>query len=105
VKRSSPRRYFASSLRKLLRQKLRQHFDARGPRAAGRGDQMHGAFRLVPAFQDHLDLAGCDGIADDEVRQIGDAEAGDDGRQQRLAIVDAELPAGRTLACSPAALV
>jgi len=68
----------------MLRQELRQHFDARGARAAGRRYQMHRAFRLVLAFQDHLDLAGCDGVADDEVRQIGDAEAGDDARQQRF---------------------
>jgi hypothetical protein len=52
---------------------------------------MHGAFGLVPAFQDHFDFARCNRIADDEVRQIGDAEACDDRRHQRLAIVDAEL--------------
>lgn len=43
--------------RKMLRQKIRQHLDAGGARAAGRGDEMHRALGLMPAFQDHLDLA------------------------------------------------
>src|SRR5437867_664925 len=87
--------------RKMLRQELRQHFDARRPRAAGRGDEMHRAFGLVPAFQDHLDFARRNRVADDEARQVGDAKPCDERRQQRLAIVDTELarrPDARLLA-------
>src|SRR5689334_5275585 len=78
-------------LRKLLRQKLRQHLDAGGPRAAGRRHQMHRAFRLLPAFQDHLDLARTDRIADDELRKVGDAEASEQRGHDGLAVVDAQL--------------
>ena len=58
----------------MLQQKIRQHLDTGGTRAAGRGDEMHGALGLLPAFQDHLDLARADRITDDEFRQVGDAE-------------------------------
>src|SRR6185437_14415266 len=77
-------------LRELVRQKLRQHFDARGAWAAGRRDEMHGAFRLLPALEDHFHVAGGDGIADDELRQIRDAEAREQGRHQRFAVVDTQ---------------
>ena len=82
------------SLGKMRRQKLHQHFDPRGARAAGRHHQMHRAFGLLPALQDHLDLAGRDGVADDELRQVGDAEARDQRGQHRLTIVDAQRPRG-----------
>ena len=90
----------------MLRQKIRQHLDAGGARAAGRRHQMHRAFGLLPAFQDHFDLARGDGVADDEVRQVGDAEAGDDSDGNSASpLLTRSWPAGRTLACSPAALV
>ena len=53
----SPSRALLLPLGKLRRQKLRQHLDAGRARAAGRHHQMHSAFRLLPALQDHLDLA------------------------------------------------
>src|SRR5215470_13015425 len=81
-------------LRKMPGQKLRQHLDARGPRSAGWRHPMQRAFRLLPAFQDHLDFPGCDGFADDELGQVGDAEASEKRRHDGLAIVDAQATAG-----------
>ena len=46
---------------------------------------MHGAFGLLPVFQDHLNLAGRNRLADDELGQLGDAETG----YQRRAVVGA----------------
>ena len=66
----------------MLGEEIREHFDAGGPRAAGRGDEMHRALGLLPAFQDHLDLATCDRVADDEIGQIGDTEAGEQRASQ-----------------------
>ena len=54
---------FLLSLGKVLGQELRQHLDAGGARAAGRRHQMHRAFRLLPALEDHFDLAGWWNIA------------------------------------------
>ena len=73
---------------------FRQHLDARGARAAGRRHQMHRAFGLFPAFQDHLDFAGTDRIADDELGQVGDTETGEQRRHDGLAVVDAQLTGG-----------
>src|SRR4051812_36801898 len=50
-------------LRELLGEKFRQHLDARGARAARRGDEMQGTLGLPPAFEDHLDIAGGDHVA------------------------------------------
>src|SRR6266704_5617261 len=81
------------SLRELARQELREHLDAGGTRAAGRGDEMHRAFRLLPALEDDFDFTGSNRVADDELRQIRDAEACKQSRHHRLAIVDAERTA------------
>src|SRR5947209_20449374 len=43
-----------AALRKMPGQEIRQHLDAGGARAAGRGHQMHRAFFLFPALQDHF---------------------------------------------------
>src|SRR5437588_7729012 len=59
-------------LREMLRQKIRQHLDACRARAARWRHQMHRALDLLPAFQNHFDLARRDCVTDDEVRQIGD---------------------------------
>src|SRR5215831_16351269 len=75
------------SLPEFPDQELRKHLDARRPWAAGRCDQMHGALRLLPAFQDHLDLARSDRVANDELRQVSDTEAGDERRHDGFAIV------------------
>src|SRR3954471_2242674 len=77
----------------LRREKIPECLDACGARASGWRHQMHGAFGLVPVLQDHFDLAGGDGVSDDELRKIGDAEAGDQRRHHGFAIVDAELAA------------
>src|SRR6478752_1906908 len=61
---------------KMLRQEIRQRLDARGTRTAGRRYQMHRALGLFPTLEDHFDFARGDGVADDEVRQVGNAEAG-----------------------------
>ena len=58
---------------KMLQQELRQHLDARRPRAAGRRHPVQRAFRLLPALEDHLDRAGGDRISHDELRQVGNA--------------------------------
>src|SRR3954453_6187460 len=80
------------SLTQMLRQKIRQRLDAGGARAAGWGDEMHRPFGLLPVPQDDLDLARLQHIADDEVRQVRDAEPGQQRRHQCLAIVDAQWP-------------
>ncbi len=54
---------------------------------------MHGAFGLIPALEDHLDLAGGHRFADDELRQVGDAEPREQRRQHGFAVVDAKRAA------------
>ena len=60
-------------LGELLREKIRKHLDACGPGSSRRRHQMHRALGLLPSFQNDLDVSGGDGLADDELRQIGDA--------------------------------
>src|SRR3954466_7803668 len=79
--------------RELRCEKIAERLDACGARAARWRHQMHGAFNLLPVLQDHFDLARGNGLADDEFRKVGDAEAGDQRRHYRFAVVDAELTA------------
>src|SRR6185312_1798155 len=81
-------------LRELAREIIGEHLDARGARAAGRGDEMHRAFGLLPALENDLDLTRRHRVADDELRQIRDAETREQRRHHGLAIVDAERTAG-----------
>src|SRR3954464_5014691 len=94
ARKSAPLPPLRIPLRQPLRQKLRERLDAGGAWAAGGRDEMHGAFGLLPVFQDHLDRAGRDRLADDELGQVGNAEAGEQRRHQRLAIVDAQWARG-----------
>src|SRR3954469_10936544 len=80
--------------RQLRCEKIAERLDACGARAARWRHQMHGAFGLLPVLQDHFDLARGNGLADDEFRKVGDAEASDQRRHHRFAVVDAELAAG-----------
>ncbi len=70
---------------------IRQHLDARGPRAARRHHQMHRPFRLLPVLENDFEAAVGDGLIDDEPGQIGDTETGHERRQDGFTVVDAQL--------------
>src|SRR4051812_13458851 len=53
---------------------------------------MHRAFGLLPALQNHLDLAWGNRVPDDELRQVRDPEPSEERWHQSLAIVDAQRP-------------
>jgi len=72
---------------------------------AGRRHQMHRTLGLLPAFQDHLDLARRDGVADDESGRSAMPNPASSAGIRASPLLTRSGPAGRTLACSPAALV
>ena len=62
------------SLGKMPGEKIRQHLDAGGARAAGRHHQMHRALGLLPVLEDHLDLARRNGYTSIISHRSGETE-------------------------------
>ena len=103
--RALQRPFFVPARRQPLGQKIRQHLHTRRARAARRHHQMHGAFLLLPAFQDDLELS--DAIASPTMNSGRSAMPSPASSAGMIAspLLPRSCPVGRTRTSSPAALV